>query len=49
MQTKTVDVGLFYMDQGDNINMIDLIMIDKASNAVTFPRKLFIDHYYYSN
>ncbi|XP_045180252.1 uncharacterized protein LOC123539640 [Mercenaria mercenaria] len=37
MQTKTIDVGLFYMDQGDNINMIDIIMIDKASNAKTFP------------
>lgn len=37
MQTKKMDVGLFYTDQGDNINLIDNIMIDKASNLKTFP------------
>lgn len=37
MQTKTIDVGLFYMDQGDGLNMVDLIFIDKASNVQTFP------------
>ena len=35
-QDHTVDVGLFYMDQG-KAEMMDLIFVEKASNAHTFP------------
>lgn len=36
MQTKSMDVGLFLMDQSQT-NLLDLVLVEKASNAHTFP------------
>lgn len=36
-EQKTMNLGLYYMDQSKGIEMLSLISVDKSSNAYTYP------------